>query len=423
MYALGTRIAKNGVDTIPYSSNEKVPERLLRTMAICFGRCVEKYFPQLAVLRDLESDAGMLPSPPMEDSTSHNCRAGYTIDMSINLGSASHYNVHDKSQGYSEWTGDVLPGCGKNWYCILPNVYGRLPPVQRGEGYRVDGPKYHGLANKLTHGVAISWDGCVIRHCTSVSKPDGMDGERDGNSRRQSFGCYLYGTFTAAKERVVQAGRAWSAARLAEQVAAMKAEMRASRKQASGVAGSATADVDANANGDAAANASDVSSFTDVAAVADAAADADVCAGTSAHDASTPASPEAPITPEWFLPVTMCMGSFDYYMQKIEGNADWNKSYIISIYITINIYASSLEASSSLVLGEQSTPLPNCRPVKVEALLLTLIQLMSDRYDTSVSWSPMPLAIPPFFETRTKTHYQQLCLPCHGYQESEWLLH
>ena len=63
MYALGTRIAKNGIDTLPYTSNEKVPERLfLRTMAICLGHCGKKYFPQvLAVLRDLESDAGMLP--------------------------------------------------------------------------------------------------------------------------------------------------------------------------------------------------------------------------------------------------------------------------------------------------------------------------------------------------------------------------
>jgi hypothetical protein len=80
MYALGTRFAKNGVDfALPYSSNDNVPKRLLRTiMAIYLGRCGEKYFPQvlLVVLRDLESDAGMLPIPPMEGCTSHNGRAG-----------------------------------------------------------------------------------------------------------------------------------------------------------------------------------------------------------------------------------------------------------------------------------------------------------------------------------------------------------
>ena len=39
--------------------------------------------------------------------------------------------------------------------------------------------------------------------------PDGVDGERvSGGKGRQDFANYLYGTFTAAKERVVQAGRA-----------------------------------------------------------------------------------------------------------------------------------------------------------------------------------------------------------------------
>ena len=296
MYALGTRIAKNGVDTLPYSSNDRVPQRLLRTMAISLGHCGEKYFPQvLAVLRDIEFDAGMLPIPPMEGSTSHDRRAGYTIDMSVNLGNASHYDVHDASQGYSVWTEDV-PGCGKNWYFILPNVYGRRPQVRRADGCRVDGAEFRGLAIKLTHGVAISWDGRVIRHCTSLSRPDGMDGERVGDYERQSFRNYLYGTFTAGKEKVVQAGRTWSAARLAEWVAAKRAARRASRKAsrkastkaAGGVAGSATdhVDVDGGVDGDADGDA-------DGDGDGDAAADADVCAGTGAH-AGIPAIPEAP---------------------------------------------------------------------------------------------------------------------------------
>ena len=67
-----------------------------------------------------------------------------------------------------------------------------------------------------------------------------MDGERVGNYPRQSFRNYLYGTFTAGKEKEVLAGRAWSAARLAEWVAAKRAERKASRKAAGGVVGSAT---------------------------------------------------------------------------------------------------------------------------------------------------------------------------------------
>jgi hypothetical protein len=90
--------------------------------------------------------------------------------------------VHDASQGYILLTEDV-PGRGKNWYFILPIVHGRRPYL-RGpdgkytggpDGRRVPGVQYRGLVIELTHGVAISWDGCVIRHCTSLSMPDGVD--------------------------------------------------------------------------------------------------------------------------------------------------------------------------------------------------------------------------------------------------------
>ncbi|KAI2509978.1 hypothetical protein MHU86_4404 [Fragilaria crotonensis] len=86
-------------------------------------------------------------------------RVGYTIDMSINLGNASHFDVHDASPGYSVWTEEV-PGRGANFFFVLPNVYGTKP----------DGRStFSGMAVRLGHGVAISWNGRVIRHCTSVS--------------------------------------------------------------------------------------------------------------------------------------------------------------------------------------------------------------------------------------------------------------
>ena len=86
---------------------------------------------------------------------------GYTIDMSVNLGDTSHFDVHDASQGFRVWNEDV-PGCGANWFFVLPNVHGLKP----------DGvTKFRGMAVKLGHGVAISWDGRVIRHCTSNPIP------------------------------------------------------------------------------------------------------------------------------------------------------------------------------------------------------------------------------------------------------------
>jgi hypothetical protein len=63
---------------------------------------------------------------------------------------------------------------------------------------------------KLGHGVAISWDGRVIQHCMTVSHPDGMECGRVGEVRDSHFRCHLYGTFPAAKERIVRTGRAKS---------------------------------------------------------------------------------------------------------------------------------------------------------------------------------------------------------------------
>jgi hypothetical protein len=122
------------------------------------------------------------------------------VDMSSNIGNSSHLDVHDASPGFCVWTEEML-GRGANWFFIFPNVHGLKP----------DGTPFHGLAVKLFHGVAMSWDGRKIRHCTSLSHPDGegcgMVGE--GKSR---FENHLYGTFTAAKEKIVRVGRAQSAA-------------------------------------------------------------------------------------------------------------------------------------------------------------------------------------------------------------------
>ena len=48
-----------------------------------------------------------------------------------------------------------------------------------------------------------------MRHATSISKPDGVDGMRVGDAGYCPRN-HLFGTFTAAKERVIKAGRALS---------------------------------------------------------------------------------------------------------------------------------------------------------------------------------------------------------------------
>lgn len=80
-------------------------------------------------------------------------RVGHSVDMSIDLANASHCGVHDASKGFSVWT-KVTPGLASNLHLIMPNLH----------GISVSGKIFNGVAIKLRHGMAISWDGQVIRH-------------------------------------------------------------------------------------------------------------------------------------------------------------------------------------------------------------------------------------------------------------------
>ncbi len=73
-------------------------------------------------------------------------RVGYTIDMSIDLGNLSHFDVHNTSKVFSVWTED-FPGCRANWFLVLQNIHCMKP----------DGvTKIRSMAVKLGLGVAIS---------------------------------------------------------------------------------------------------------------------------------------------------------------------------------------------------------------------------------------------------------------------------
>ena len=205
MHAIGTHVHLDGVTTSAYKANEEVDQDLLRGMVVslaAIGRCA---FPQVyAVIRDTEGNCGIQPVPPMDGEGGR--RVGYTVDVSVNLGNTSHHDFNDASQGYSLW-GEEIPGKGTNWYLVMPNIHGHRP------GANLTWVPFAGLAILITNGVSISWDGRDIRHCTSVSEPDGTslaDGDWAGSVRRTQN--HLYGTFTASKERVVDVGRKVSAA-------------------------------------------------------------------------------------------------------------------------------------------------------------------------------------------------------------------
>lgn len=181
MHPVGTHINTKG-DMCQYvtsSGCEDLP--ILRAAVTACSRLAGVAVPGvLRVAQDLEDDAGMQRLPGM-DGCDHFGHVTHTLDLSVNLSNASHYDVNDASQGFSIWTEDE-PGTTKNWYFVLPNLVGTFPDSDR---------EYKGIAIKLSHGVLVSWDGRLIRHCTSVKT------RHAGN---------FFGTFFAAKTRVVKFG-------------------------------------------------------------------------------------------------------------------------------------------------------------------------------------------------------------------------
>jgi hypothetical protein len=110
-------------------------------------------------------------------------RVSLTMDISCDLSNASHFDIHDAAPGFAVWT-ETVPGAAKNWFFVLPNVYG---VETRGSNHR---RQFAGVAIRLTHGVGISWDGRRIRHCTSIFDPGVPEN-------------HVFGTFCAPKVRVL----------------------------------------------------------------------------------------------------------------------------------------------------------------------------------------------------------------------------
>jgi hypothetical protein len=186
VYVLGTRVLPDCVNTCEYAANSRLPRDLLQQFVEAMARVGSFCLPDvMAVVQDMEDHSDVVPVEPMGGDWK-GLRVGYSIDTSDDLGNAAHYEVHDASQGFSVWTEDN-PGTATNWYFLMPNVHG----VNNG------GTHYNGIAINLRHGTAISWDGRVVRHCTAVPCP--------GVSN------HVYGTFTAARERIVGVGRALAA--------------------------------------------------------------------------------------------------------------------------------------------------------------------------------------------------------------------
>ena len=73
-------------------------------------------------------------------------RVSNTMDVSVDLSNASHYNVNDALQSFSIWTED-FPNTTLNWYFILPKKCGKQSP---------NGRTYIGVSFKLTYLLRLS---------------------------------------------------------------------------------------------------------------------------------------------------------------------------------------------------------------------------------------------------------------------------
>jgi hypothetical protein len=74
----------------------------------------------------------------------------HSLDASVNLGNASHYDNCDIGYGVGIWVSKSGTD-PDNWYFCLPNA-------------SVHGKK--GVAIRLRHGLMIKWNGTHIKHCT-----------------------------------------------------------------------------------------------------------------------------------------------------------------------------------------------------------------------------------------------------------------
>jgi hypothetical protein len=93
---------------------------------------------------------------------------GSCIIISRNLGNSAHIDFMDGSLSLAIWVEEEV-ACSSNWYFILPNV--------QYEGC--------GVVIKLFHGCAISWDGLIIKHCTSIT----TTGMKVNGGYNNVFGC------------------------------------------------------------------------------------------------------------------------------------------------------------------------------------------------------------------------------------------
>ncbi|KAI2509330.1 hypothetical protein MHU86_5083 [Fragilaria crotonensis] len=129
MFPLGSRIMKDNITRKQYvtSTRSKREQRLLKGAVVACSRLAAVTIPGiLRIMQDAEEDGDIPPPQGGMNGVCMFCRISHTMDVSVDLSNSTHYDVNDASQGFSIWTEDE-PGSTRNWFFILPNVYGKRP--------------------------------------------------------------------------------------------------------------------------------------------------------------------------------------------------------------------------------------------------------------------------------------------------------
>jgi hypothetical protein len=149
MFALGYRSKRQGL-IYSLTGDEETKEAMSTLTKLVLPFLKDEY---TEVLEDIQRAERSGAKVPALEAMGGEEGPGGSIMLSRNLGNSSHFDFSDGSASCSIWAEKYVDMAG-NWYFVLPNL-------------SIDGSS--GTVVKLRHGVAISWDGRIIRHCSSVT--------------------------------------------------------------------------------------------------------------------------------------------------------------------------------------------------------------------------------------------------------------
>jgi hypothetical protein len=181
MYAFGTRL--HGNKLLPYAAN-KICGDTLPSCVSAARKLGDAAFPEtVRFIQDSEVGVALPSQKCMRDETNMETSLGLFGCVSQDCLNASHYDPGDFTKSFCIWTETCANEHGDATYMVFPNI------EMVGHSRSV---KHAGLAIRLFNGVAVSWDGRILKHCTSKA-------ERDSGS-------VMYGTFFSGKKSLVSFG-------------------------------------------------------------------------------------------------------------------------------------------------------------------------------------------------------------------------